>query len=168
MAIRSDAIFRQAERFRYAGQKLHHGVSSSDGSLSAIIFPFMVCDSFAAELYLKCINHLEGGIYPSTHDLKKLFSRLSFAWQQLVEEKFNEVLSSLPLEFVSEMKSAGDKIDDIRYCIGKSKDAFERMRYVYEEKNNGSVLITHVTCGIRLAILSKIPAWREFALGPDY
>jgi HEPN domain-containing protein len=128
----------------------------------------MVCDSFAAELYLKCINHLASGTYPSTHDLKRLFSRLSNDWQQLVEEKFNEVLMSLPPEFVSEMKSAGDKIDDLRYCINKSKDAFERMRYIYEENSKEGFLVSHVTCGIRLAILSRKPDWRKFALGPDY
>jgi hypothetical protein len=68
-------IFDQASRFAYADKFLRQADLDID-KLILMSKPSMVLSSFASELFLKCILHLDAGHVPPTHDLDTLFRKL--------------------------------------------------------------------------------------------
>ena len=71
---KADTTFKCAESYFLAATILNRHILPLNLML---MWPVIVCEAFGLELYLKAFILLEGSEYTGTHDLQKLFDRIS-------------------------------------------------------------------------------------------
>src|SRR5690348_14460205 len=79
-------VFDHATRFWITDKEVICGKDLPQKYLPFIGPPSMVICSFAIELFLKCILLIEGQEVPNTHDLAKLFRRISHKRKRRIDE----------------------------------------------------------------------------------
>ena len=115
-----------------------------DRSLEVMLqYPGMVICAFAAELFLKCLISLEGCTPSKSHNLLTLHDQLSPKSQALVERHWNDGCSARKDSFEDLEKKFGVKLPrDLRTALADCGDAFEQMRYLYEDPSKSKFYIT--------------------------
>jgi HEPN domain-containing protein len=126
-------VYSQAEAFYHAAAALDR--SSSPYYIQWRIPPVM-CSAFALELYLKCLILLETGKWIRTHDLKKLFMKLTTDSQIFLRDQTTKKLDEINTRF-TELEKSGEPRPvhhlTFDYALDKSKDAFTIYRYLFEQ-----------------------------------
>jgi hypothetical protein len=161
-------IYIQAERFRFADEKLRSReflISPEIGSY--VVVPCVVMAAFSIELYVKCLICIEGHSVPRGHHLKNLFDRLNGKTQKELaglwsadNESRNEFRVKLPLRWRDSVS------DDVREALSQGARAFEELRYAYEGEPTCRFYIDTMPRMLRRMILRRKPEWR--GLGPGH
>ena len=100
--------------------------------------PKILVDSFATELYLKCLLVLEGRTPPPSHDPEELFAALTGPTQDDIEGAFNQIISSHPVQQLIRLglfNQAAQKTTDFRRSLKAAKNTFDKRRYLYEPQS---------------------------------
>lgn len=118
-AARDHQAFLQAIDFHEGAMRAGEEVRDPEGAPVASTNAMVVCYAFAAELYLKCLAMIGGGLGPTKgHKLHVLFGRLSGDVQGRLALAYEE-LTGRPAKALS-------------YDLRLFTDAFHDWRYVYE------------------------------------
>lgn len=154
------SIFMQGERFMQADEHLR---SMQDPYLMMVVGPpALVLSAFASELFMKCIIYLETGKLERGHHLKNLFHRLSPDSRALIERLWAEYAPTQDafwdaVENQTGMKAARDLLG----CLAEGNQAFEQIRYSYEDQSNRSRFrLADLPRMLREAVLAIKPEWR--------
>jgi hypothetical protein len=131
-----------------------------EASLQAMYqYPGTVMCAFASELFLKCLILLEGGTLSKKHNLLTLYNQLSAKSQALVERHWDDGCRARKDSFEDLEKKFHLKIPrDLKTALDDCGDAFEQMRYVYEDPSKAKFYITHLPTSLHFAI-REVTGW---------
>jgi hypothetical protein len=156
-------IFRHASAFHKSYDLLKGAVQPTDEKLVGVIaHPSMVLSVFASELYLKCLLCVENGTVPNTHDLEKLFGALPVPVRRELDDRWDADIRHPAKQKVLDQirqKPAGKEIQlDLRYALKKGANAFQELRYFYEQERSFFMLLDFPYL-LRATVLKRFPAW---------
>jgi hypothetical protein len=124
-------MFHLAEHYSEASKRLEEQAKGNTWGCSG---PQLMVDSFAVELYLKCLFVLDTNIAPQKeHDWQLLFNDLTSTTKRLIREAFERiiradvVLSHLPL-----INPEAVKVLDFDRSLMAAKSTFDKRRYLYD------------------------------------
>lgn len=129
-------MYQLAEHYTKASKLLAKQARGKSWGSSA---PQLLVDSFAAEIYLKCIYVLEiSNPPPRDHDWKGLFEALAPATQEVIRSTFRQRIKSHPvLANLHIINSDAVKVTDFDRSLEAAKHTFDRRRYLYEGMPSG-------------------------------
>lgn len=156
--IKAIDIFAQASRFSYADRFIRrHDLNPQEIYLMS--GPSMVLSAFAIELFLKCLLHMERGCAPNTHRLNVLYRQISNKRKRRIEELWaahvNE--NSRDYDLAPYRKTPMPK--DLIGCLRECRDAFQLLRYAYEDPDKQLFYLGELPEILRRAILEFNPDW---------
>jgi hypothetical protein len=128
--IDPEQIFGHALRF--CGTDNYIRSAKGGGNLWAMMIapPTMVLGAFAIELFLKCLLVMDTGQAPeTTHHLGKLFRQLPHKRKRRIQELWD----AGPRKKIRPFCVAQKKPDDLPNALNACANAFEDLRYVYED-----------------------------------
>jgi hypothetical protein len=129
-------IYELAERYSEAASILSEQAKGKEWRSSA---PKLLVDSFAVELYLKCLFVLDTNTAPKNgHDWEKLFARLTSHTQIAIREAFDDIVRRddiLPILGLFNPEAA--KVTDFNRSLAAAKNTFDKRRYLYEKRTQG-------------------------------
>lgn len=127
--IDPEAIFRHAMMFFATDYFLRNKVRNGPNAMDVAV-PTMVLSAFAAELMLKALLLLETGKKaPTTHRLDKLYRQLGHKTKRRIEALWEErARPKLKMFNVKHQRPT-----DLPNALVQCADAFERLRYGYED-----------------------------------
>lgn len=156
-------IFKHATAFELATFTLAKGFKQGN---EAFRVPFIVNSAFSAELYFKCLLHLEQrGDKADGHELHKLYQSFTKPHKQRIEVMFQQGMQTNPvMANIFAHESSGDLpklswgIDDI---LKRCNLAFPKWRFSYELAKNEMVYagIQPIRDAVRSLILELQPTW---------
>jgi hypothetical protein len=150
-------IFDQATRFAYADKFLRQSNLDID-KLFFMSGPSMVLSSFASELFLKCILHLDAGHAPATHRLDILYRKLGNHRKRRIQE-----LWAAHFKASAQLYGPAIQISKISQnladCLKDCGDAFVLLRYAYEAPDRVRFYLGEFAYLLRGAILEFKPQW---------
>jgi hypothetical protein len=155
-------MYRIAQAFWGVAQ---NAVESLDGCLpDCFEFPLGVNLALSLEIHLKCLITLERTRPSETHDLEKLFYRLSPETQERAERIYDEVrvTDAVCLREAELLRRRGWDPEDVfslRAALRKSAHAFLRLRYAYEEPTVSDFTLSPLIIAINRIILERKPEW---------
>jgi len=151
--------FRYAESFQKAAQ---HIWDRADANREFdLIPPGGVMHAFAMELYLKCLICIETGKNPPYgHKLKDLFGALSMNSQMRIKKDYAERTKTDPV-FIALGKKFKDAKLDFDSQLASGSNAFDELRYGFEEPPKVGWMLAHAQREIRRIILEKKPEWAK-------
>jgi hypothetical protein len=155
-------IFLHADGFFKAGRILR-SVQSNQTAME-VAQPVMVLAALTIELFLKCIVCIETGVVPRGHRLDELFAQLSEPTRGRIEQLWNtELLPRREGFFANVEKNLGYKIPrDLSGALASGSRAFEKIRYSYENDNEGlNFYVEDLTGILGRMILEKKPKWKN-------
>src|ERR1700728_824442 len=127
------------------------------------VLPGSVMDAFAAELYLKCLIHLCGGVAPGTHNWVLLVSLIPKKTQDRMKEHFEKYKNSG--WGAAMQKARGSPFLDFDAYLPFGEIMFKDMRYPYEHKNPNAMIgganVSLIRVSSRDAILDIKPDWGQ-------
>lgn len=96
--------------------------------------PRLLVDSFAVELYLKCLYVLDTGKKPKKgHDWVRLFKALGPHTQEEIRKDFKRTIDQDPvLRNLDVINSDAVKLTDFNRSLEAAKNTFDKRRYTYE------------------------------------
>jgi hypothetical protein len=158
-------MYQLAEHYSEASRLLEEYAKGKEWGCSA---PRLLVDSFAVELYLKCLFVLDTNIAPrKEHDWEKLFDDLKPHTKAAISEAFERIVRSDPiLPHLDVINPEALKVTDFKRSLTAAKNTFDQRRYLYESKPTGEWFYAHLLreairavtrMDIRLAGLSKEP-----------
>lgn len=164
-SVDAQTIFSYAEAFAEAADRLREQAREIQAPTpiaeAAKFAPMTTLDSFALELYLKCLHVIDHGKAARGHDFKKLFGGLTEGMQKAVRTLYNIRLSreAIANEAAKDHPRIPLGLDSI---LEMSKTTFETMRYLYEKDVITSRLFywPMVRLAVRDTILAIYPAWK--------
>jgi hypothetical protein len=110
--------------------------------------PQLLVDSFAIELYLKCLYVLDTNTAPPIeHDWEKLFVALETYIQGAIRDEFNISVSSHPILFhlkVINPQAFEVGVTDFDRSLKAARNTFHVRRYLYEEQPTGEWFYAHL------------------------
>ncbi|RIE15886.1 hypothetical protein [Candidatus Cryosericum septentrionale] len=116
------------------------------------LWPGVVCDALAVELYMKCLAVLERGDCLRTHSLRILFADLSPDSQAEIAQTFERLIAANPL--AQAMKAQVPKVSFAIHDVLREMDlVFEQARYVYENQLRGAYGLGELAQAVRKRIL---------------
>lgn len=129
-------MYQLAEHYTEASRLLAEQAKGDQWACSA---PQLLVDSFAVELYLKCLYVLDTNSAPHLgHDTKKLFEVLQPTTQQLIREAFHRIVSGHPvLSNLGVINPEAVKVTDFDRSLEAARHTFDRRRYLYEPLPEG-------------------------------
>jgi hypothetical protein len=156
-------MYQLAEHYSEASCLLEEQAKGEDWGCSA---PKLLVDSFAVELYLKCLFVLDtNSAHDWEHDWEKLFNALLPHTKTAIRDAFERIVRSDPvLSHLDVINPEALKFTDFNRSLIAAKDTFEKRRYLYESKPAGEWFYAHLlreairavtSMDIRLAGLSK-------------
>jgi HEPN domain-containing protein len=124
-------VFKSASSFKRAAALLKQAHKDGDWDM---LFPFATNSAHAAELFMKCLMHLDGVSVPKTHSLKELFRNLQKTHREWIRIHFEEEVKKKPYiskveAFEPEFKFELDKV------LEATDNSFEEWRYIFEERD---------------------------------
>jgi hypothetical protein len=149
------ALFKHAYRIWAADLRLRN--KESPVPPAEIAHGSMVLNAFASELFLKCLLIIEQGDAPSTHRLDILFRRVSHNRKRRIEELWNEHCKSKVMFTCRQFGLPAD----LPNAIVKCGDAFERLRYHYEDPEKTIFYLHDLPWAVGKAILEIKPEWHQ-------
>ena len=98
--------------------------------------PKLLVDSFAVELYLKCLYVQDKGeTPPREHDLMKLFEALNSSTRDLIRKEFDRSVRDHPvLSNLHLINPEAVKTTDFERALKAASNTVEGRRYLYEEQ----------------------------------
>lgn len=156
-------MYQLAEHYSEASRLLEEQAKGEEWGSSA---PQLLVDSFAVELYLKCLFVLDTNIAPlEEHDWEKLFDALLPQTKTAIREAFERIVSSDPvLRHLNVINPEALKVTDFDRSLKAAKNTFDKRRYLFEPQPTGEWFYAHLLrkairtvtgMDIRLAGLSK-------------
>ena len=96
--------------------------------------PQLLVDSFAVELYLKCLFVLDTDIAPlEEHDWQKLFDALKPTTRAAIRDAFERIVrSDHVLSNLDVINPEAAKVTDFDRSLAAAKNTFDKKRYLYE------------------------------------
>jgi HEPN domain-containing protein len=151
-------MFDQGTRFAYADKFLRQADLDID-KLFLMSQPSMVLSSFASELFLKCILHLDAGHAPPTHNLDTLFRKLPNQRKRRIQEIWEDHLRKNAPNYAAllQLRQISPNVGD---CLKDCRDAFVLLRYAYEDPERVVFYLGEFAYLLRQAILEFKPEWR--------
>jgi hypothetical protein len=136
-------IYQLAERYSEASRILEVQMKGDEWGVSA---PRLLVDSFAIELYLKCLYVLDTGLAPlREHDWVKLFEALGSHTRTAIREAFNRIVSEDPvLRHLDVINPDAMKITDFDRSLAAAKNTFDKRRYMFEALPTGEWFYAHL------------------------
>jgi hypothetical protein len=158
-------MYQLAERYSEASGILEQQAKGKDWGCSA---PQLLVDSFAVELYLKCLFVLDTNIAPlEEHDWEKLFDALLPHTKSLIRDAFERRVRSDPvLSNLDVINPEAVMVTDFNRSLTAAKHTFAKKRYLFESQSPGEWFYAHLlreairavtSMDIRLPGLSKPP-----------
>lgn len=156
-------IYQLAEHYSEASRLLEEQAKGEEWGCSA---PQLLVDSFAVELYLKCLFVLDTNIAPiEEHDWKKLFDALLPHTKTLIRDEFERIVHSSPvLRNLDVINPEAVKVTDFDRSLTAAKNTFDKRRYLFESQSKEEWFYAHLlreairsvtSMDVRLAGLSK-------------
>jgi hypothetical protein len=130
-------MYQLAEHYSEASRLLEEQAKGKEWGCSA---PQLLVDSFAVELYLKCLFELDANTAnPGGHDWVKLFNDLLPHTKTAIREAFARIVRSDPvLSHLDVINPEALKVTDFDRSLAAARDTFEKRRYLYEPSEQGS------------------------------
>jgi|SRR5215213_545759 len=156
-------MYQLAEHYSEASRLLEEQAKGEEWGSSA---PQLLVDSFAVELYLKCLFVLDTNIAPlEEHDWEKLFDALAAHTKTAIREAFQRIIRSDPvLSHLGVINPEALKVTDFDRSLAAAKNTFAKRRYLFEPQPKDEWFYAHLlreairsvtSMDIRLAGLSK-------------
>lgn len=160
-------MYQLAEHYSEASHLLDEQAKGEEWGCSA---PKLLVDSFAVELYLKCLFVLDTNIAPpfegrDGHDWQVLFDALAPHTKTAIRDEFERIVRSDPvLPHLDVINPEARKVTDFNRSLAAAKNTFDQRRYLFESKPTGEWFYAHLLraairavtrMDIRLAGLSK-------------
>ena len=126
-------MYQLAEHYSEASRLLEEQAKGEEWGCSA---PQLLVDSFAVELYLKCLFVLDTNIaHPHEHDWEKLFDALAPHTKTAIREAFERIVRSDPiLSRLDVINPDAVKVTDFNRSLTAAKNTFDQKRYLYESQ----------------------------------
>lgn len=103
-----------------------------------LIEPLIVLGALTTELFLKCLICIETGDKPRGHNLRELFDQLNAATRARIQNMWDSGIALRRRKEWDEIERFGLKMPrDLPSALAKGSNAFERIRYSYEENTEG-------------------------------
>lgn len=123
-------IFLLAEQYSEASLLLEKNAEDDEGKWS---MPRLLVDSFAVELYLKCLYVLDLNSAPWGHDWKQLFDALKDYTKTAIRAEFKRIVKSDPvLSNLKVINPDAPDFTDFDLSLEVAKNTFDKGRYTYE------------------------------------
>lgn len=156
-------MYQLAEHYSEASRLLDEQAKCEEWGCSA---PKLLVDSFAVELYLKCLFVLDTNIaHLEEHDWEKLFDALAPHTKTAIRDAFERIVRSDPvLSHLDVINPEALKVTDFNRSLTAAKNTFDKRRYLFESQSTGEWFYAHLlreairavtSMDIRLAGLSK-------------
>lgn len=160
-------IFHYADEFAKGAAILMESVRGS-GKLPPTVKPNIVgmakfvpaitLESFATELYLKCLFTLDHGKALHGHKVDELFAKLKPGTQQSVRHFYVEYCRDHPLATLAAKQHPKIQLGLDNY-LKLCREVFETIRYFYEEKNTMLFYWPVLSMSLRDTIRAIHPDW---------
>ena len=136
-------IYRLAECYWDASSMLDEQARRDEWGCAG---PKLLVDSFAVELYLKCLYVLDTNkVPPCGHDLLNLFEALNSATKSLIREAFDRSVRDHPiLSNLSLFNPEAVKTTDFKRALEAARDTFVKRRYLYENLPKREWFYAHI------------------------
>src|SRR5271170_158943 len=124
-------MFHLAEHYSDASMLLKE---QAKGNMWGCSGPQLMVDSFAVELYLKCLFVLDTNIAPlREHDWQLLFDSLTPNTKLQIREAFERVIrADAVLSHLSIINPEAVKVLDFDRSLRAAKSTFDKRRYLYD------------------------------------
>jgi hypothetical protein len=131
-------MYQLAEHYSEASSLLEQQAKGEEWGCSA---PRLVVDSFAVELYLKCLFVIDTNTAPlKEHDWVKLFDALLPNTQTAIREEFERIINSDPfLPYLRQFPAINPnavRFTDFKLSLISAKNTFVKSRYLYQAQPN--------------------------------
>ena len=153
-------IYQLAESYLEASRLLTEQAKGEQWSCSA---PQLLVDSFAVELYLKCLFVLDKTAEPPReHDWQALFDALNLGTQSAIRYQFKQIVDSHSvLSNLAELNPEALKVRNFERSFTAAKDTFEKRRYLYESVGQTEWFYAHLIRDAIRAVINKDPRIRQ-------
>jgi hypothetical protein len=156
-------MYQLAEHYSEASGLLAEQAKGEQWGCSA---PKLLVDSFAVELYLKCLFVLDTNGPPLRgHDWQTLFDALNTYTKTAIREAFYQIMRSDPiLLHLNVINPEASKVIEFERSLAAAKNTFHERRYLYESMPQSEWFYAHLLkdairnvtkMDVRLAGLSK-------------
>jgi hypothetical protein len=156
-------MYQLAEHYSEASRLLEEQAKGEEWGCSA---PQLLVDSFAVELYLKCLFVLDTNIaHLEVHDWEELFNALAPHTKTAIRDAFKRIVRSDPvLSHLDVINPEALKVTDFDRSLTAAKNTFDKRRYLYEPQSTSEWFYAHLlreairavtSMDIRLKGLSK-------------
>ena len=124
-------MYQFAEHYSEAARLLDEQAKGEEWGSSA---PRLLVDSFAVELYLKCLFVLDTNIASlEEHDWEKLFDAVAAHTKTGIREAFQRIVRSDPvLSHLDVINPEALKVTDFDRSLVAAKNTFAKRRYLFE------------------------------------
>lgn len=157
-------MYQLAEHYSEASRLLAEQAKGEAWGCSA---PRILVDSFAVELYLKCLYVLDTQSKPPHgHDWQKLFDALTPYTKIAIREAFDQIVQADPiLPHLDIINPEAPPVTDFDRSLIAAKNTFDRRRYLYEPMPQSEWFYAHLlkdairkvtSMDLRLSGLGKI------------
>jgi hypothetical protein len=123
--------------------------------------PSAMVDSFALELYLKCLHMMDHAAPVRGHDLKAIYARLKPHTRSRLRINYAAEVSKSPA-VATMRKSVRRKFVGFRAYLNVSNLAFVQVRYLFEGNSSGKQQIAYwplLRLAARKSVLDIMPEW---------
>jgi hypothetical protein len=146
-------VFELAYRFCLADEHIRDKNNTRAPIMAA---PAMVISAFACELLLKCLLLIENGEIVQTHRLDKLFQQLSHPQKRRIDAMW-ETKARPRIDGLCRIHGLPSDLANALVTCGQ---AFERMRYGYEDPDSQRFYIADLPRILCELIVEARPEWR--------
>jgi hypothetical protein len=124
-------MFHLAEHYSTASKLLEEQAKGEGWGCSG---PQLMVDSFAVELYLKCLFVLDTNIAPQKeHDWQLLFDDLTPTTKRLIRGAFERIVrADVVLSHLPVINPDAVKVLDFDRSLTAAKSTFDKRRYLYD------------------------------------
>jgi hypothetical protein len=136
-------IYELAEQYSEASRILDEQMKEDEWGVSA---PRLLVDSFAVELYLKCLFVLDTGSEPlREHDWVKLFEALDSHTRNAIRDAFSRIVSDDPvLRNLDAINPDAVMFTNFNRSLAAAKNTFDKRRYLFEAHQPGEWFYAHL------------------------
>jgi hypothetical protein len=153
------AVFKQALDFMLCDETLRR--TDNPHQMAVIVRPSIVLSAFASELFLKCLLLIEGRGTSNSHDLHALYRKLSQKAQALIASKWDFPAKHAAQIALMEMHSGQKMPTDLDSALARGKNAFIKMRYIYEDPLGADFFLADLPRILHAVILELKPEWKN-------
>jgi hypothetical protein len=143
----------------YATGKRQTGNITRERVVSEMV-PYAMNQSFAFELYVKCLFLIRAKTPPHGHHSLALFRALPTTLQREISRRYRAIMARN-----DPGKDSGARSHALTYVLRSQNESFVNFRYLYEQNVETLMTTMPILPPIRLTILRLKPEWAQFAAG---